>query len=174
MAWKAVHPGLTEKLRIPDEDGAPTFELGFWPPLEAEKMKVVRERINRSAANVDPVKDFDRMLAESGIGLESYRSMCRLGVRGWTGFGDFEPQTEEVVVDGRRHVALKDDSLHLLYVNHLLVAVGLKCFLFNILTEDAKGNLDWRYGSSTTSRSIDAAGAAPATHQETTETSPTG
>ena len=172
MAWKAVHPSLTEEVRIP-EDG-PTFTIGFWPPREAERLRVVWARLKKPDEELDPIKDFDRLVEKGNVGLDLYRAMCRWGVRGWTGFGDVSCSTEEIEIDGRKHPSLTPEGLDAMYVNQLLVAVGLRCMAFNFLTEDQRGKLDWRSGSSTTSHSTNAAGAAPATHPKTTEPSSSG
>jgi len=166
MAWKAVHPDLTDE--VTPVEGGPTFVVQFWPPSIAAKLEVMLSRIRKPGRELDPVADYDELLMDSGISLEAFKEMARYGVRDWRDFGDIRCETEEVVLDDMRHRRLTAKAVHTLHVNKILLAVAFKALLFNTLTEEQRGKFDWRSGSSLTSRDTSAAGAAPAplTNQE--------
>lgn len=166
MAWKAVHPDLTEE--VTPIEGGPSFTVGFWPPREAERLNVLLSDL-KQPGEISPHDDYDAYIKSIGLTLEAVWDMAKYGVRGWSGFGDFAPAFEEIESGRFKHKALADASVRLLYVNKLLIAVATKCWLFNSLTEEQRGKSDWRSGSSTTSPSTNAAGAAPATHPKTEE-----
>lgn len=172
MAWKAVHPSLTEEVRVLDDPDSPVFKVCFWPPKIAAEIEVRLARLRKPGRDLDPVNDYDLLLKESGLSLESFELMARYGVAGWSGFGEFECQTESETIDGRAHSRLTPDSLHLLHVNRLLLGVAMKALLMNTLSEDQRGKFNWRFGSSMTSRDMNAAGAAPASQPTRTEASP--
>ena len=135
MTWRAVHPSLTEERRIPaDHADAPTFTLGFWPPLEAEKAKIYISKVRR-AHNLDPATEREELMRRAGVDLAAFWAMARFGVRQWSGLGDLPCHTETVKIDGREHHALTDESLQVLYHNGLLLPVALECWRFNSLRE---------------------------------------
>lgn len=139
MAWRAVHPALTEERRVPAEDPeAPTFTIGFWPPLEAEKAKLYVSKLRHPKKAVEADETAEQLLRQSGIDLAAFWAMVRHGVRGWEGLGDIPCKTEVVRIDGRDHTALSDESLQVVYHNGLLVALALECWKFNNLTEEEK------------------------------------
>lgn len=136
MAWRAVHPALTEERRVPAEDPeAPTFTLGFWPPLEAEKAKIYISKVRRQNTGGTLPEELHRRAA---IDLEAFWAMTRFGVRSWSGLGELPCKTEKVTLDGREHVVLTDESLQILYHSGLLLPVALECWRFNSLTEEEK------------------------------------
>ena len=164
MAWTAVHPDSTTKVRLPEgapEDEQAIFEVGFWPPRESERFKVLLDKIQKPLEDLDPITDQDKYLAAIGLGYERARDMVAFGVRGWDGITyqdgrPLAPGLERVTIDGREHKKLCDDSLHLLYVNNLLGVLSLKCFLYNILDEEQKKTSGLRLPSSSLTASTDA------------------
>lgn len=139
MPWRAVHPAMTEERSIPADDAdAPTFTLGFWPPLEAEKAKLyvsaVRRRKDDDEEELSPEDAAKRASAD----LRAFWNMARFGVRGWVGLGEIACETETVQVDGRAHVALTDASCEALYHAGLLLPVALECWKYNNLTDEEK------------------------------------
>ena len=148
--WLAVHPDMTADARVPDEEGAPTFSIGFWPPRESERLGVLLTRLRKPRADADP-DDLDALVKESGLSLDAFRDMARYGVRGWTGFGSVVSSVEEVEIDGRKHKRLTADAVNALYVNRLLIPVALKAMAFNVLSEAEKKTSGSPFGSSTKS-----------------------
>lgn len=154
MAWRAVHPSITEPRRIPSDDPTgPVFTLGFWPPLEAEKAKIYVSKVRRASGGTDIAELVDR----ARVDLDAFWSMARFGVRGWSGLGDLVSATERVSIDGREHVALSDDSMQVLYHSGLLLPVALECWRYNSLTDEEKKT------SNSPSRSITWTSDTPAT-----------
>src|SRR5689334_17633907 len=118
MTWRAVHPSITEERKIPaDDPSAPTFTLGFWPPLEAEKTKLYVGALRNST---DAPADPELAAKKANQDLQAFWAMARFGVRGWSGIGSLLCSTEKVQVDGREHVVLTDDACQILYHSGLL------------------------------------------------------
>lgn len=134
--FRFVDPDNTRETRIPDEDGAPTFTLGFWPPRESDRLQVAIARMSKMG-DADPVADMNEAVKRSGIALDTFMDMVRYGCRGWSGIA-FQSGTVEVEIHGRKHKALDQRSLDALYANRLLVAVALECMRFNALTDEEK------------------------------------
>src|SRR5688500_12128733 len=109
MTWRAVHPSLTKELRVPEDDpDAPTFTIGFWPPLEAEKAKLYISKLRRQQA--DQGDSAEDLLRRARVDLHAFRDMARFGVRNWTGLAELAPSIEQIEIDGRQHVALTEES----------------------------------------------------------------
>ncbi len=159
MAWKAVHPGLTEKVRVP-ADG-PEFELQFWPPREAARINLLQTKLHSVSGKLDFVKDYERVIEMSGLDHDNLETICRFGVKGWAGFDAIECKTEEVEIDGRKHTALTKESLLVLHVNKLLFGLATKCCLMNWLSEDQKKTSSLRSESSTATSTTPAASVIP-------------
>lgn len=178
MAWAAAHPSAFETLRIPDDEGAPSFDIGFWPPREAERLAVLMSKMRKPARDIDNITDNAELIALCGLSFEVFRDMVRFGCRGWTGFktakGETIPsETEQVEIDGRKHTVLTNECLHILGVNKLTVAVGGKCMAFNMLSEAQKKTSAWRSDSPSSQSPTDAADAtAPEPPQTTSTPSP--
>ena len=161
--WTAVHPDLTEKLRIPDEIG-PEFELQFWPPKIGAGFSVAMSRVTKDIDKLDPVKDYARVCEISGLDWRAMADMARFGVRGWSDMS-IECQTEVVEVDGRKHTVLTEESVQILHASALLFRVATKCNLYNRLDPDQKKTLPWRSGFptlNTNAASADLMSASPA------------
>ena len=167
MSWSAVHPDMTTEVRIPDEDGAPVFTLGFWPPLVAERLGALIAFV-RKPRDLDPIADLPAFVKASGLELAAFQDMVRYGVRGWTGWGDLKAVLVPETFDGREHKRLTEDGVVALHANKLLVAVALKAMLFNILTEEEKKTSDWQSGRSSRSRDTVVLDASPPAAQSTT------
>lgn len=171
MAWKAVHPDLTEKVRLP-ADG-PEFELQFWPPLEAERINALTSNLRKPSRKdekeIDAFENPDELVKRAGYSYELIRDMARYGVRSWSGFGDIPCATETVEIDGKKHVRLTAESLAVLHANKLLVAVALKAQLMNILSEDQKKTSGWLSSSDSSTSPTDAADVTPSESPKTTE-----
>jgi hypothetical protein len=153
MTWKAKHPDNTEDVRVP-EDG-PTFTIGFWPPLLADKVKRnAREWMKQGDAPISDEEGERRFLLT--------RDMVRFGVRGWKGL---EPAAafESIEYGGRRHSALTEASIDLLYANKLFDAVALAAWGVNSLSEDAKKKSDSPSPSQPSTLHTAAPSASPAT-----------
>lgn len=174
MAWKAVHPDLTEDVRIPDEEGAPTFTLGFWPPREAVRLSVLAkawiQRQQRTQA-LDPEKDQEELLRCSEEDRKLFTEASRWSVRGWSGL-EIPCATTQETIEGRQHAALAPAALAVLFHSHVIRDVGLAAINYNVLSGETRGKSERRSGSSSTSPDTSAAGAAPATIPHSTE-SPT-
>ena len=138
MTWRAVHPSLTEDRRVPTDDPtAPTFTLGFWPPIEAERAKIYVSRARR-ARPIDELEDAGEIVKRATTDLEAFRTMARFGVRGWSGLGALACSTVVVTTEGREQVVLSEEALDTLYHSGLLLAVALECWTFNNVTEAEK------------------------------------
>lgn len=138
MTWRAVHPSLTQEVRVPDDDpSAPTFTIGFWPPLEAEKAKLYVSSLRRTQALGD-AESGEVILRKARVDLHAFRDMARFGIRGWSGLGDLACATEKIEIDGRLSIALTEESCDILYHGGLLLPVALACWRFNNLTEAEK------------------------------------
>lgn len=161
MAWVAVHPDLTQEVQVPEEEGAPLFTVGFWPPREAERFKMTWADMQRT--ELDPVDQQDAYLKAVNINYEVARDMVRFGVRGWSGMrgADGKEMAPEFDAEGR----LSEASLDLLYVNNLLAALSIKAFLFNVLSEDEKKKASLQSGSVTSSSDTDAESVITATKE---------
>lgn len=138
MAWLAVHPSNTSKVRVPDEDGAPTFEVGFWPPRVSERLKVWWQKLRSPGKELDPVADFEELLERTGLHFDAASEMVKYSVRSWEGFGDVKCSTLVEKIDGMDHVVLSPESMFALHANQLTVALSLKALLFNVMSEDQK------------------------------------
>lgn len=129
MAWRAVHPRSTKEVQCPaGEDGAPRFEIGFWPPAVAERLDVRMTELRKQSKNAD-----------AAVVCE----MVKYGVRGWSGMvGDDEREILDGVVeeeiDGRKHPVLIPECIELLRVNRLLELLAVECFEFNTLSDRKK------------------------------------
>lgn len=161
MTWRAVHPSLTKEVRVPEDDpSAPTFTVGFWPPLESEKAKLYVSKLRRLQPG--PSETTEELLHRAQVDLHAFRDMVRFGVRGWSGLGDLSCMTETVEIDGRRHVALTQESIDVLYHSSLLLPVALACWQFNSLTETEKKTSDSRSSSPVSTSGMPAPGVISA------------
>lgn len=162
-----VHPDQTDDTT--PVEGGPTFTIGYFPPKVSARIDVMRARMRRPDEQMDPVKDYDLLLEQSGISIDAFSEMCRYGVRGWKNFGELkcELETDE---DGNKR--LSEVCVRALHLNKLAVAVGYKALLYNHLSEEERGKSEWRSAFSTTSPDTNAAGAAPASPANKTEPSP--
>lgn len=162
--WLGIDPDLTKDVRVPEEDGAPTFTIGFWPPLVAERLNLAMVRIRKIQGDdeeeIDLVKDFDKALQRSGVSIEAYQDMCRYGVRGWTG-GVIEAELETEKIAGREHQVLSHRSVEVLYKGGLLLAVGLEAMRMNVLGETEKKRSDSPSSSATSTSPTPAPSATP-------------
>lgn len=138
MTWRAVHPSLTQDIRVPEDDpNAPTFTIGFWPPLEAEKAKLYVSKLRKQQSGESPESAED-LLRRARIDLQAFRDMARFGIRSWHGLGELAAAVEYVEIDGRPHAALTQESCDILYHSGLLLPAALACWKFNNLTEEEK------------------------------------
>lgn len=161
MAWRAVSPDLTEEARLPDEEGAPSFTVGFWPPRESERFGALLVKLRKPADGLDPVKDYEAYAREIGLTFDVYRDMAKFGVRGWSGLDLPPAKTETVKIYGVDHVVLSDESLHWLGVQRLLGVVALRAFAFNVLSEAQKKTSNSPSDSPSSTSHTDAETATP-------------
>ena len=178
MAWVAVHPDNTTEVQVPEGKG-PWFTVGFWPPREAERFNMMLEKIQKPLEELDPVRDQDEYMKAVGLNYDTFRNMVAYGVRDWRDMVDVEgepflPHFEEAVeIDGRPHKALSDASIDDLYVNRLLVAVALKCWLFNTLTQEEKKTSGLQLQSSSSTLPTSAPSVTPSSEGPPSESSET-
>lgn len=152
--WIAAHPSNTMKVRCPDVEGAPTFELGFWPPRVSERVNTALAAIRKAQSDedfLDPGSpEFGKI---TDLNFDITVEMLRWGVRGWEG-ADLTPAVVSVEkVDGIDHPRLSLESAHVLSVNGVHNDLAQKAWLFNILTEQQKKTFGLRLPS-VTSRSL--------------------
>ena len=144
MPWKAAHPSTTAVVFLP-EDAKPEdqakFTIGFWPPLIAEQVKALRVEFTKPG-DLHPVRDAEAFAEQSGISLQWYRTMVRYGLREWHNVeidGKITPlATTEEEIDGRPHIAVSEDHVNVLHSGNMVVALGMRCWLYNVLTEESK------------------------------------
>lgn len=144
MSWQAVHPDTTEW--ITPFQGAPEFEIGFWPPREAERFGLLSNKLHEAKEHVgkfENLHDQDAFARAIGLDLELTWDMVRWGVRDWRGIVDpdgeeIRPEFDTVEVDGRQHKRLSEESVRMLYHSRLVGALFTKVWLWNVLTPAEK------------------------------------
>lgn len=170
--WFLTNPDHTEESRLPDEDGAPTFVVGFFPPQQDVAIRARLPVLSKPDEAIDPVKDQDEFIRHSGMQLEAYREAARWGCRGWRGApAGFEAKTETIRLGGRDHTALTYASVDLLYANGLLGLVAMRAIAFNILSAEQQEAL--KKSSLETSPTLPT-GAPSVSPGSTNPTSPSG
>ena len=154
MPWKAAHPASTTTANLPEDADAKdqaTFTIGFWPPFIAEKLNVLRAEITKPGPDLHPIRDANAFAEATGLSIAWYRTMVKYGLRDWKGVEidgkevKIDTKTEEI--DGRKHTAVSEEHIDVLYHGSLLVALGMKCWVYNVLSEVQKKEFDLQSAS---------------------------
>ncbi len=124
MTWLAIQPTRTVTVRVPDEEGAPTFTLGLWPPYVAE---IIGARFRQEA---DRISKGD--VIDPTAGISTLEAAVAFSLRGWEGLGPCEMTHVEVPFPGLfekekkllREPRASDGALAILHANKLLVSLA--------------------------------------------------
>jgi len=154
--WLALHPSLTEKRRVLGDDGL-LVEFGFWPPLIEIRMRHRIKTLSGFSSKKPAGIEEEIQLDENDLSV--YRDAARWSIRGWDGAPAAQVVDREI--DGRKHPALSDESLDLLYRNRILFAAGQNAILFNTLSPEGKGGSGQSSGSELESQGTRAPSANP-------------
>lgn len=139
MAWIATHPDNTKDVRVPDEEGAPVFTVGYFPPAVSERIGAKWQKARKPDKTLDQIEDMDEVVRQVALDYAVIREMARYGVRGWkVEEGGIGPKLDTERIDGRDHPVLSDESVEVLYRNKLLLAVAMEAMAFNVLPEEKK------------------------------------
>lgn len=136
----AINPALTSSATVPGDDpNGLKLTLRFWPPLVEVRLRPRLAGLSayREGPPLDPQKpeDADAMVVLNERDLETYTEAARWGVAGWE--GSPTPTFSDTELDGKKYSVLSDESIALLFRNHILFAVAQEAISFNVLTEAA-------------------------------------
>ena len=161
MPFPLMHPDLTEKIRVPEEGPEQLLvEVGYWPPREDVRIRAKIPSLSTPDKKLDPIADMEAYVHQAGLDFDVLRDAVRWGVRGWEG-ATLEAVTVGTLIDDRKHLMLSPESIEALYHSRLLVVVGMKAILFNLLSEEERGKSGWRSSSSTSTNPTPAEPAGP-------------
>lgn len=163
--WLAIHPSLTRQIRLPDPESGFLVTFGFWPPLKDAELRALVRSVSIFGPPPSTPLSAEAQAEQNKTDYAVLAEVIRWAVRDWD--IDPRPTFDEIEFDGRKHRRLSDDSLDLLRVNDLFVAVGSQAVLMNMLDPSGKGGSGFSQGSGSQSLGTPASGATPDSKEAT-------